>query len=137
MKKIRIGFCGLGDHMMKSHVESLLKNPDVLLVGAFDPNPDSVYFKTIRNELGVSDFKHFSYEDLWKNTDAVMIGSPDRFHAAQLLDAVTNGKHVLCEKPLCASPAELETVEKALELGQKKNLIVTSCHPRRFDPPYV
>jgi predicted dehydrogenase len=72
-----------------------------------------------------------------RNVDAVVIASPDRFHLDSLVRAVKAGKHVLCEKPMVTSEEELSRLRTVLELALASNLVVTSCHPRRFDHPYT
>lgn len=50
--------------------------------------------------------------------DMVYIASPNSCHAAQCLLFLQAGKHVLCEKPLCADPHEVEALQKlAAEKG--------------------
>lgn len=68
---------------------------------------------------------------------AVVIVSPDQFHPAQLQAAVEAGKHVLIDKPLALDEAGMKTVRQALVTAGERGLVITSCHPRRFDPPYL
>ena len=44
------------------------------------------------------------------NLDAVCIGTPDHWHAKQTIDALEEGLHVYCEKPMT------KTVEEAIEV---------------------
>jgi predicted dehydrogenase len=52
--------------------------------------------------------------------DAVVIATPDRFHAPITLLAIKHGKHVLCEKPLALNHAEAMTMVRA---AKKKGVI--------------
>lgn len=67
--------------------------------------------------------------------DAIVVASPDRFHAPTTLAAIDAGLHVLCEKPLAP------TVEEALEVAERhaalERPLVSVGFMRRFDPGYV
>jgi predicted dehydrogenase len=54
------------------------------------------------------------HEDVMANAkvDAVLIATPDHWHARQAIDAIKAGKHVYLEKPMC------HTIEQALELAK-------------------
>ena len=47
--------------------------------------------------------------------DAVLIQTPDHWHARMAMDAARAGKHVYLEKPMC------QTAEEALELKKVVN----------------
>lgn len=64
--------------------------------------------------------------------DAVIIGSPTRFHVDHILAAVAAGKKVLCEKPVAIELAEAERCIN--ELGD--NTDVMMGFNRRFDPTF-
>jgi len=132
-----IALIALGDHALQSHLKPLLTIPHVNLIGTFDPSDDS--FARAKAEYNVDLYRYSSDKEIFadKNVDAVFIGSPDRFHFTQMRYAIENGKHVFCEKPLCDNQAEFEELESVLNYASRKKVIVTSCHPRRFDEPYV
>lgn len=66
------------------------------------------------------------------DVDAVIIGSPTRFHVDHILSAVAAGKKVLCEKPVAL---ELADAERCItELGD--NTDVMMGFNRRFDPTF-
>lgn len=60
---------------------------------------------------------HGSYDALVAdpNVDAVYIPLPNSLHVPWALKAVAAGKHVLCEKPLATSTAEIETLWQAAD----------------------
>lgn len=66
--------------------------------------------------------------------DAVILCSPHRFHAAQIVAAARAGKHVFCEKPLCATGAE---AERALAAIGAAGVTIGIGHERRFEPAVV
>jgi predicted dehydrogenase len=76
------------------------------------------------------------YEDALARADidAVILCSPHRFHAEQILAAARAGKHVFCEKPLCPTGEE---AARALEAMGKAGLTLGIGHERRFEPAIV
>ncbi len=48
------------------------------------------------------------------DVDVVDVCSPNSLHAEQVLAAIAAGKHVYCDKPLAATAAEADAVERAL-----------------------
>ena len=55
--------------------------------------------------------------------DAVVIATPNNLHYQMTLDALTAGKHVLCEKPLAMSLAEAEEMASAAARSGRVNLV--------------
>ena len=145
---VRIAFAGLGDHALRSHLKHLINSDKCKVVGAFSLDLNSFdisaniegnpSFLEV-NGLDASFKKYGTYRELLadKDVDAVLIASPDQFHLPQLKQAVEAGKHVFCEKPLCTSQEELPIIQAILKDASEKGLKVSSCHPRRFDPPYI
>jgi predicted dehydrogenase len=66
--------------------------------------------------------------------DAVVIGTPNAFHAPQAIAALEAGKHVLVEKPMAVSVAECDAMIAAAE-GSRASLMVAHCW--RFHPDVV
>jgi len=66
--------------------------------------------------------------------DAVVIGTPNAFHAPQAIAALATGKHVLVEKPMAVSVAECDAMIAAAE-GAGASLMVAHCW--RFHPDVV
>lgn len=65
-------------------------------------------------------------------TDAVIIATPHNLHARMVCDALTAGKHVFVEKPLCLDQEELDEIGGCLRAHPDRVLMVG--FNRRFAP---
>jgi predicted dehydrogenase len=68
---------------------------------------------------------YLNYQEIFPEVDAVIVATPTKTHFAVVLDSLTAGKHVLCEKPLCLEPAE---GEQLVELARQKRLVLMVGH---------
>ena len=61
-----------------------------------------------------------SAEALWagEQPDFVDICTPPAAHAAQLREALVRGAHILCEKPVCRTAAEAESLDRMRKRGR-------------------
>jgi predicted dehydrogenase len=66
--------------------------------------------------------------------DAVVLCSPHRFHAAQIIAAARAGKHVFCEKPFATTADEADAAIAAVEAA---GVQLGVGHERRFEPPVM
>ena len=66
--------------------------------------------------------------------DAVILCSPHRFHAAQIIAAAGAGKHVFCEKPLCTTAVDADA---AIAAVRKAGVTLGIGHERRFEPAMI
>ena len=78
-----------------------------------------------------------SVKDLVENTDIdiISIASFDQFHCKQILDSLSNNKHVFCEKPICQSTREFDLIKK--KLISKPNLKMTTNTILRTSPRFL
>lgn len=137
--KVRYAVLGCGEHAIRGHVVPSLIVPTLHCTGAYDSDDAKmIALRDARGAIGAFT-RYLSETALLEDDgiDAVVIVSPDRFHATTLASAVAHGKHVLCDKPLAANVDDLRTLRRALDEAEERGLVVTSCHPRRFDPPYL
>jgi len=127
----RVAVVGCGEHFLKSHYPFLKGQVTVVV------EPSSKFSPAMLFGSGVVHRRSLEYALLndHKLFEAVVICSPDAYHANQLSLCVHHGKHVFVEKPLATSNRELDTVVKPTLLeAQKRNLVVMCCHPRPYDP---
>ena len=67
--------------------------------------------------------------------DTVVVATRHDAHALQVVEALKAGKHVFCEKPLCLTTKELETIRTEANLRLDQHLMIG--FNRRFAPHVV
>lgn len=82
-------------------------------------------------ELGVStwytDYRR-ALED--KNTDAVIVVTPTKYHHDIVLEAAAAGRHIFCEKPMAMDPKQCEAMIRA---ARENSVKLQIGFMRRFD----
>jgi myo-inositol 2-dehydrogenase/D-chiro-inositol 1-dehydrogenase len=130
---IRVGVIGTGN-IGTSHARDLATRVAGASVTALY-DFDGERAQELARELGavaLPSFQDVISSDL---VDAVLIASPDQFHAEQALACLAAGKPTLCEKPLAPVEADAVAVMDAeVALGRR---LVMMGFMRRFDPGYV
>ena len=77
-----------------------------------DPKRGGGNFKRFGKAKQYADFRKM-LDEMDKEIDAVIVGTPDHTHAVACMNAIKRGKHVYCEKPLTHSVAEVRALRKA------------------------
>lgn len=106
---LRVGVVGLG--VGRRHLEAVAGHPDCEVVVAADGSAEAR--GALRHEHAGTALVESWPELLAHDVDCVVIASYDHDHAGQVVEAVTAGVHVFCEKPLCRTDAELDAVREA------------------------
>jgi myo-inositol 2-dehydrogenase/D-chiro-inositol 1-dehydrogenase len=129
---IRVGVIGTGN-IGTSHARDLATRVAGAQVTALY-DFDAARAAELAPELGAVAVP--TYEDVIESdlVDAVLIASPDQFHAEQALACLAAGKPTLCEKPLAPVEADAKAVMDA-EVALGRRLIMMGFM-RRFDPGY-
>jgi predicted dehydrogenase len=68
------------------------------------------------------------------DVDAVVIASPNHYHASTTLNAIEAGKHVLVEKPTCITLREADAV---IEAAAGSGVTVQVAYMRRYAPAFL
>lgn len=92
----------------------------------------------LRMEWAVSQgiFVYSSYEEMLadKSVDAILIATPNHLHKSMAIAALRAGKHVLCEKPVMLSSADLLEV---MEEAEKANRVFYPRQNREWDEDFL
>jgi len=121
---------GVGNVAFHGHLPVWSARPEVEIVAAADERPAA------RPEFARRFPQarwHHSVEALLDahKLDFVDICTPPAFHSSAILQALERGAHVLCEKPLVLSSAELAQL---VAIARKGNRVVATVHNWRHAP---
>jgi predicted dehydrogenase len=117
MSKLRIGLIGVGGIATGRHIPSLLKLTDRTVIAAVsDIDIDRANF--VASTYNIPKV-YQKYEDMFHEIDAVIISTPNKFHAEMTIAALNAGLHVFCEKPMALSAAECEAMISASKRAGK------------------
>jgi predicted dehydrogenase len=131
--KLGVGVVGVGE-MGRRHAENFARRvPEARLVAIADAAPGRA--KEVGDSLGVNHV-FASVEELvaFKDLQAVVIATPDKFHAPAVEKAAAAGKAILCEKPFALN---LGDAGRALEAVGKAGIPLQVGFMRHYDPAYV
>src|SRR5262245_58359999 len=115
--KIALGFIGVGT-MGRGHLGGLLGRKEVEVIAVSDvvkerlDNAKQTVEKKYADRIKSGDYKGVAaYPDFrellnHKGLDAVVIATPDHWHAIPCVLAARAGKHIYCEKPLTQNLAD-------------------------------
>lgn len=114
--RIRIGMIGVGK-MGGGHLGNLLYNPGVQVVAICDVETERIQrsVERVENHYRPRLGRHFggcqSYRDFRdlcarEDIDAVVISTPNHWHAIQTIEAAQHGKDIYLEKPLARTIGE-------------------------------
>ena len=124
---INIGILGCGKIAQVRHIPEYAENPDVKLVGFYNPTKS-------RAEDMAAKYGGLAYdtaEELLANPeiDAVSVCAANYAHAALSIQALNAGKHVLCEKPMATTLADCEAM---VECAKKNGKFLMIGHNQRL-----
>lgn len=120
MSKLEIGIVGVGGIATGRHIPAFQQLSSVDLVAVNDVNVEQA--KIVAEQFSIPNVFE-KLEDMLLEIDALVICTPNKFHAPIAIQALEAGVHVLCEKPMALSTAECESMIKAAEQSGKVLLI--------------
>lgn len=130
MRRLKIGVVGAGLIGQLEHLPNILHlTKQYQLMGVADASP---MMRKVLQERGLTTYANYQ-QLLAADIDVVLIAAPDQYHAEIALAALSRGKHVFCEKPLCFSVAEAQQIARARDASGR---VVQVGYMKRFDPSY-
>lgn len=131
--RIRLGFIGVGGRG-KGLLKTFLRHSDAEVVAVCD-----VYEPHARQASELTDGKADQYTDFRrvierKDVDAVVIATPDHWHAVQTIMACKAGKDVYCEKPVSITIRE---GRRMVEAARQHDRVVQIGTQRRSSPAFA
>ena len=130
--KIRVGFIGVGNQG-KANLKAILKQKDAEVASVCEVDKARLAEARALAEAGGKPCSaHADYRRLLddKSIDAVLITTPDHWHALTTIDACAASKDVYCEKPLGLTVAEGKAM---VEAARKAKRIVQTGSQQRSD----
>ncbi|MCE3551511.1 Gfo/Idh/MocA family oxidoreductase [Pseudonocardia sp. RS11V-5] len=133
---LRVGIVGCGNVALNFHVPAYQALPERYeIVGLADPTPE-------RLELGretaglTAEQVHLDAAALLarEDVDVIDVCTPQHLHRDLVVAAAAAGKHVLCEKPIAARPADAAAM---VEAAQQAGVVLGVMHNYLFFPEVV
>ena len=140
---MRIGIIGTGRIVGRfiSEAETVDK---VNVTAIYNPHIETVKFFAQKNNVeGTQDINEAkdsdkvlltdSKADMYKVCDAVYVASPHEYHVSDMKDAISAGKHVLCEKPFALSGDDAVSV---FEMAREKEVVCMEAIKTAYCPGF-
>ncbi len=110
-EKLNIAGIGVGG-MGAGDINEVSKGNNIVALCDVDERRAGETFKKFPDAKRFKDFRKM-FDAMEKEIDAVVVATPDHFHAVAATAAIERGKHVYCEKPLAHSIHEVRELMKA------------------------
>ncbi|MCJ8329606.1 MAG: Gfo/Idh/MocA family oxidoreductase [Lentisphaeria bacterium] len=134
MARIKVGLIGCGKITQVSHAPAFAAMPGkVTVTGITDLNLKAA--KALNKDHGLNATIYKTVDELLASgIDAVVISTPNTFHAPLTIQALKSGIHVLVEKPMAVSFTEADAM---IREAKKRKKILQVNQSFRYDPPHV
>jgi predicted dehydrogenase len=138
MTSLKAGIIGCG-WFGRVHLERLGELADVYVTALSDPVAEAantLAAKALPSQIDPQAGKvavYTDYRELLQHPDLdfVVIASPNKWHVEQILAALAQGLHILCEKPLTLVSEEVAQVHDAMTAAGKRVAVAYQSRYRR------
>lgn len=115
------------------HALALNATPGLRLCAICDSSPQRLALAST-DFPSVTLFDNTSDMSKDEGIDAVIISTPPNSHASLATRFLNEGKHVICEKPLCITRQDADAM---METADRNHRTLTCHQNRRWDPDYI
>jgi len=129
-KIINIGMIGAGGITHAIHIPAFQSCPEVRILAVCDNNLELAEKVAKQNRIKYV-FKDYRKLLEVKEIDAVVIATPNLFHAPMATEAIEAGKHILLEKPIAMNYPE---AKRLYNRAKKRGIINAVAFNYRFVP---
>ena len=130
MDSLGIGIIGFG-RIGAEHAGWLNASVHARAVAVADATPAR---QTLASSRGIKVYDTIDAMLADPGVDAVLVATPTAMHFEHVTTALTAGKHVLVEKPMAL---DLEQSRKLVEDAERRGLLLSVFHNRRWDLDYL
>ncbi len=131
-ERVRVAFSGVGNRGNQV-LDAFVAQPDIEIVAICDVDQSHLAKTNARLKKKVDTYSDFRKMIDRKDVDAVVVATPDHWHALQMIYACNAGKDVYVEKPLSNTIYE---GRKMVEAARRNNRIVQVGTHRRSSQLY-
>lgn len=141
-ERLTLGFIGIGKQA-SGHLDVLSGLPTTQVIAVCDVHTgrreraknttEQKYEKLERQGKGIAQYVDYHELLAHKDIQAVVIGVPDHWHAAPVIDACKAGKDIYCEKPLTLTIHEAKTLIDAV---RKYDRVFQTGSQQRSEGPF-
>jgi len=124
--RFRLGLVGAGPVVERYHLRAIRGVPEVQLVAVVDINEERACQFARRQGIPLSTAR---LQDLFGKVDLAIVALPNGMHASITCELLSNGIHVLCEKPMARNVLECRAM---IEASRRSAAQLCIGHNRRF-----
>ncbi len=129
---MKICVAGAAGAFGQKHLDALEKIDGVEVTSIVGGEPDDIEAVASARNIGHAT-KDLAESLTRDDVEAVILATPTQAHAAQAIQCMKAGKHVLIEIPMADSLADSQEL---VRVQQETGLVAMVDHVRRFNPPH-